>query len=50
MLTTLEHTQRESFFLVCQELKKHISYTFEKIDLIESCLKKISQNFYQTLI
>lgn len=50
MLTTLEHTQRESFFLVCQEFKKHISYAFEKIDLIESCLKKISQNFYQTLI
>lgn len=40
MLTTLEHTQRKKFFLDCQEFKKHISYTFEKIDFIESCFKE----------
>lgn len=37
MLTTKEHTQRESYCLVCQEFKNHIAHVFEKIEFIESC-------------
>src|SRR5690606_11442491 len=40
MLTSKEHTQRENYFLVCQEFKNHIAHVFEKIEFIESCFTK----------
>ncbi|MBS1759266.1 MAG: hypothetical protein JST23_04000 [Bacteroidetes bacterium] len=40
MLTSKEHTQRENYFLVCQEFKNHIAYVFEKIEFVESCFAK----------
>lgn len=60
MLTTKEHTQRENYFLVCQEFKNHIAHVFEKIEFVESCftnntpellsnfdLEELNKNFFE---
>ncbi len=39
MITSKERTQRENYFLICQEFKNHIAFIFEKIDFVESCFK-----------
>lgn len=60
MLTSKEYSQRENYFLICQEFKNHIAYVFEKIDSVESCfinctpellpefdLEELNKNFFE---
>lgn len=60
MVTPTEQTQRENYFLVCQEFKNHIVSVFEKIDFVESCftnyrpellskfnLEELNNNFFE---
>ena len=43
MISAKEEVQRENYVLYCDEFKKHLAFTFDKIEVIEKCFKNYSE-------